>query len=101
MKSIQLSEETYQDARRLAVAEGLALADLLQRMIHHRLRKIRLHQLNPQRRQRGQLRPLAAIAARHLPARRHQLFTEIKSESTAAARYQCTHTISFPFHGLA
>jgi hypothetical protein len=49
VKSIQLSEETYQDARRLAVAEGLALADLLQRMIHHRLRKIRLHQPPPPR----------------------------------------------------
>jgi hypothetical protein len=47
MKSIELSEEAYQDARRLAVAEGLQLADLLQRMIHHRLRKIRLHQAPP------------------------------------------------------
>jgi len=44
MKTIQLSEEAYQDARRLAVAEGLQLADLLQRMIYQRLRKIRLHQ---------------------------------------------------------
>lgn len=49
MKSIQLSEETYQDARRLAVAEGLQLTDLLQRMIHHRLRKIRLDQPPPPR----------------------------------------------------
>ena len=62
--------------------------------------KIRLHQFDPQCSQRGQLRPLAAITARHLPTRCHQLFTEIKSESTAAARNQCTHTISFPFHGL-
>jgi hypothetical protein len=44
MKSIQLPEETYQEARRLAVAEGLQLAELLQRMIRQRLCKIRLDQ---------------------------------------------------------
>ena len=57
--------------------------------------EIRLHQLHPQIPQAGQLGPLAAITACHLPACGHQLFTQVKSQPTAAARYQCTHNFSF------
>ena len=43
----------------------------------------------------GELGPLAAITARHLPACRHQLLAQIEAEPAATSRHQCTHNLSF------
>ncbi|MNP33870.1 hypothetical protein D3C76_1271320 [compost metagenome] len=58
------------------------------------LRKVRPHQLHPQGPQMGQLGAFAAITARHLPTRSHQLLAQVETQSAATARHQCTHCLS-------
>ncbi len=91
IRRLRLKRRGVVDHQRQILMNGQRLDQLADLLL---ARKIRLHQLDPDRSQPRQLGSLAAIAARHLPTCRHQLFAQIETKPAATPRHQCTHTLS-------